>query len=417
MQIPALPNRDFKGFAALLVPTRTGDPARDRASLKLLSGQTKDRLSAMGIAGRVRTSEGAVRVDGDDAVFAAEVASKFCGLSSVEVVKVAGGTLEEAADATVEAGRATVYPGEKFKVEVECDEGTGLSPTDVEYSAVGRLADALAERGSRLSDRSPDRIVRARVTRSGSYVSYLHYYGQGGLPVGLNGRAVVLHSGGVASFHAALETMKAGLEVTLLYLYTKKTPPAHLRRAVAAATLLREHQPTPKMELVAADFGGPLRAIGGSFTEVSRLFAAHRAMASGAGWLARKEGAAWMACGLTVDSGVENLSAYSAEVAAGGMTAMFPVASKSSEALWGSIGDGRLKARMPRLRWRLLPHSGAPRVADARGFAREWAESGISRAVDRSMEGAFSVDLGRGFIDYFGCMDSFSSQLRRRGTP
>jgi hypothetical protein len=296
-------------------------------------------------------------------------------------------------------------------------EGAGASPTDIEYAALSRLIDVLAERGSKLSDRRPDRTIRARVTKASTYVSYLRYEGFGGLPVGVNGRAVVLYSGGAGSYRAAEETMRAGMEVTLLYLYSKGTPAAHIRRAVATATLLREHHGSKGMALVAADFDGPISAIREGFDKGLRPTATHRAMASAAARLATREGATWISSGLTVDSGIENVAAYSAEVAARGVTAMFPVASMTSEELWRSVSDERLKAKMPKLSWRLVPRSGRSGRVDEGAVAKGWASGRPSKEVEESVAGSFRVGLGRGFIDYFDCLDSFASKMKSRGNP
>ncbi len=355
---------------------------------------------------------------GGDPVRAADVLSRFTGVESASVVRLAAPSLAEASKALTEAGERLVYPGERYRLSVDVEPGLGLSATDVEYASLAKLIDILAARGSKLSDRRPDRTIRAHITRSATYVSYLHYPGMGGLPAGVNGKAIVLHSGGVASYFAAIDTMKAGMEMTLLYVYTSETPPANMRRAVATATLLREHHPSKEMELVAVSFDAVQAQVKESMAKDLHGLALHRAMASAASLLAQERGATWISSGLTPDAGIENMSAYSAEVAAKGVTAMFPEASRTSGELWSMVEDERLKAKMPRLAWKLIPAS-QPSADGSRetALAQAWATGRLSEAVKKSVSGAFRVGLGRGFIDYFACMDSFASNLKSRGAP
>jgi adenylyl- and sulfurtransferase ThiI len=417
LQIFELPPLDFKGFTVLVVPTRTGDRTRDETAARLLRDQCAQRLKVLGIGGRIRLARGSVEVVGGDPVKAAEAISRFTGVESASVARRAPPSLADASKALTEAGLKLVYPGERYRLSVKVEPGVGISATDVEYSSLGKLIDALAARGSRVSDRRPDRTIRALITRASTYVSYFYYPGLGGLPAGVNGKAVVLHSGGVGGYFAAMDTMKAGMDVTLLYIYTVRTPPAHVRRAVATATLLREHHPTAEMELVAVSFDAVRGAVGGVAKEL-RSPAMHRAMASAASLLAEKTGAGWISSGLTSDAGIGLVSSYSAEVAGRGITAMFPEASRTGTELWNLVTDERLKAKMPRLGWRLSPPVRPSRrgLGDA-SLARVWATGGLSGAVRAAMSEAFRIGLGRGFIDYFSVMDDFASKLKTTGTP
>ncbi len=418
MQISELAPLDFKSFTTLAVPTRTGDRTRDEAAVRLLSAQCGNRLKALGIGGRAKIVGGSIEVKGGDPVRAAEVLSKFTGVVSASVVKLAGPSLAEASKALTEAGERLVYPGERYRLSVEVEPGLGLSATDIEYASLSKLIDTLAGRGSKLSDRHPDRTIRALVTRSATYVSYLHYPGMGGLPAGMNGKAIVLHSGGAASYFAAVDTMKAGMELTLLYVYTRETPPANMRRAVATATLLREHHPSKEMELVAVSFDAVQALVKEGLPKDLRSLALHRAMASAASLMAQERGAAWISSGLTPDAGIENMSAYSAEVATKGVTAMFPEASRTSGELWGMVADERLKVKMPRLAWKLCPASRTSADGSREAvLARAWAVGSLPEATKKSVSEAFWVGLGRGFIDDFACMDSFASKLKPTGTP
>lgn|GEM_PF-2087336 len=418
MQISELPPLDSKNFTTLAVPTKTGDEARDEAAVRLLSAQCDERLNVLGIGGKVKMVGTSIEVRGRNPVKAAEALSRFTGVGGASVVRLAAPSLAEASKALTEAGEKLVYPGERYRLSVEVEEGLGLSASDVEYASLAKLIDILAARGSKLSDRRPDKTIRALITRSATYVSYIHYPGMGGLPAGVNGKAVVLHSGGVGSYFAAIDTMKAGMELTLLYIYTRETPAAHMRRAVATATLLREHHPTKEMEMVAVSFDAFQSLVNERVAKDLRSLALHRGMASAASLLALERDAAWISSGLTPDAGIENMSAYSAEVAARGVTAVFPEASRTSRELWSSVADERLKAKMPRLPWKLCPASQASsgRSKEA-ALARAWSTGALSEAVKESVSGAFQIDLGRGFIDYFSCMDSFALKLKPRGTP
>jgi hypothetical protein len=141
-------------------------------------------------------------------------------------------------------------------------------------------------------------------------------------------------------------------------------------------------------------------------------------MAAAAARLASEVGATWLSSGLTAEDGVPFLDAYSAEVASEGAVFMFPEASRLTRELWTSVTDERLKAKMPKLPWRLCPAASPEiRSGHAAEAARSWASAGLSEHVKESASRSFQVDLQRGFIDYFACMDDFASMLKPRGTP
>jgi adenylyl- and sulfurtransferase ThiI len=417
LQILDVSPRVLGSFVVLVKPTRTGGRVRDEQSSAILLGQVRERLRDLGLKGKVEESEGALVVTGDEPVRLAEAISRFSGVEAADVVSVVEPTIPAVSKALRDAAMKLVYPRERYRLVVEVGGGSDLSPTDVEFAALAKLIDQMEGRGSKVSERRPDREVRAFVTKSAAYVRYFAYPGFGGLPVGSNGRAVVLFSGGIGSYWAAVDTMKAGLELDLLYLYDGLTPPSHMRRAVAVAALLRESHPTREMRLFAADFDGVGAAIKRSFSGEERIWGYHRAMAAAAARLGAGSGGGWLSSGLTADGGVRYIGAYSAEVAGGGSTFVFPEASHVSEELWAGVNEPRLKAKLRRVAWRLVPAARAATGAHRRDASRAWSAGGMSKLVDEAVKGAFSVELRRGFIDYFGCMDDFAAKAKARGAP
>jgi hypothetical protein len=142
LQISAMQSADSKAFATMVEPTGTGDPALDGEALAVLETQSRERLKELEIAGRPRRERGALAVRGGDAVRVAEALSQLSGVANASVVKAVGQGMAEAAAAIVEAGERLVFPGEKFKVEVEVEEGVRLlwdSCPDVLTSPTPRL--------------------------------------------------------------------------------------------------------------------------------------------------------------------------------------------------------------------------------------------------------------------------------------
>lgn len=411
-QIHDLAAADFEAFVTFVDSVKIGAKRRDREANRILLRQIREQNEAMGWGGKVRGEDGIIVVEGGQQVRIAEAVAKFPGVKETTVAKKWGPGFEEAVKAVVDLGTKTVYPGEKFALDLSVDGRLPFSVVDVEYAASSKLIDTLAIKGCRIVERDPDRYVRCTLKEDGTFAHYLRYAGFGGLPVGLGGRAVVLFSGGAGSFVAAKDTAGAGMEPRLLYLFTEETPPQHLRRAVALSCLLREHVPVKRFVLSAVDVTEPVESAKKVYAGQALRWAHHKVMAATSSMLAERAMASWVASGLTADDQLMDvLSAYSSEASAAGISFMFPEASKLGQQLANEAGKQAM-SKTKRSCWRLAPGPGENCEKDAKEATQTWSRAGLGEVVKKAYSRLFEVDLGRGYVDYFNVMDAFASKVK-----
>ena len=124
------------------------------------------------------------------------------------------------------AGAASVHPFSSQEVASEVGAAIG--------DATGAEVD--------LDD--PDRTYRLDIREDEGFVSAVEYDGPGGLPVGTQGKVVVLFSGGIDSPVAAWELCKRGLEIVPVYLDLGDYGGSdHLARAVETAGTVARSAP------------------------------------------------------------------------------------------------------------------------------------------------------------------------------
>jgi len=414
LQARDMAREGFEGYTVVLRVARPSDAHLRRASLSLLRRQVEGRASALGWGGRVRAEDGVVVIEGGDQVRAAQEASLFSGVREAAVGRKVPPGFEAAVQAIVEAGSKVVYPGERFRVKVET-QGTEFSGTDVEYASTSKLIDMLAPKGCRPDERRPDKVISAWASPERTYVSYMAFPGFGGLPAGVNGRVVLLFSGGMGSSEAALGALRAGLEPTLTYLYTESTPPQHMRRALARAATLRAHCPTSSFHLWVADVSELMDVIEEKLPSEYKEWAAFRAMGTVGANFASKLDAGWVSAGFTAeDMGAVRAAAFCREAASRGIATIFPAASRTEREV--EEGVRNLPKHLAKGgRWRLVERGSSRRkLKDPTEAERAWSRARLEETAKKASEEAFRVDLGRGYMDYFASMDSLARELKKR---
>ncbi|NLU73351.1 tRNA 4-thiouridine(8) synthase ThiI [Streptomyces sp. HNM0575] len=99
---------------------------------------------------------------------------------------------------------------------------------------------------------SPDVDLNIEVARKESYLSWLRHPGQGGLPVGASGRALVLLSGGYDSPVAAHRAIRRGLHCDFVHFTgAPYTNPSSTYKAYALARELNRCQPAGQLHVIA----------------------------------------------------------------------------------------------------------------------------------------------------------------------
>lgn len=137
---------------------------------------------------------------------------------------------------------------------------------------------------------TPGVELNIRIDRQESYLSWVRHPGQGGVPVGSGGRALVLLSGGYDSPVAAYRAMRRGLHCDFVHFTgAPYTGPSSAYKAYALARELNRYQPGGQLHVIPLGRAQKQLAVAGAgkFQTVAQ----RRLMARTADVLARRTGA------------------------------------------------------------------------------------------------------------------------------
>lgn len=114
------------------------------------------------------------------------------------------------------------------------------------------VGEAIMEQlGKKVDLHQPELRLFMELTDQGAYLYHQKIKGPGGLPVGINGRVVVLLSGGIDSPVAAWYLMKRGIEVVLAHCHTHPfSDDSTLNKVQALAKVLGSYQGPTTLYLV-----------------------------------------------------------------------------------------------------------------------------------------------------------------------
>ncbi len=143
------------------------------------------------------------------------------------------------------------------------------------------------EYGYPVNLRSPDSTVFVEVDQHEVFVFTQGWPGQGGLPVGMSGRALVLMSGGIDSPVAAYRMIRRGLRCSFLHFSGMPlTGPESVYKAYGLARQLDRYQSDSRLFVV--PFGNAQRALASSGAGRLQIVAQRRLMLKTAAALARR---------------------------------------------------------------------------------------------------------------------------------
>jgi thiamine biosynthesis protein ThiI len=144
---------------------------------------------------------------------------------------------------------------------------------------------------------APARTYRVEVRADTAFVSVREFEGPGGLPLGTQGRSVLLLSGGIDSPVAGYELMRRGCEIVPLYVdLGDYGGPDHRARAVETARVLRRYAPDRLDRLWVVPAGDLVAGIANSVGD-TRMLSLRRAMLAVAESVAGQVGAHSVATG------------------------------------------------------------------------------------------------------------------------
>ncbi|MDL4771160.1 MULTISPECIES: tRNA uracil 4-sulfurtransferase ThiI [Thermomonosporaceae] len=164
------------------------------------------------------------------------------------------------------------------------DKRFPLTSTELDRLVGGRIADAY---GLPVRLKNPDHTLSIEIDRDEAFVYSGGLAGQGGLPVGMSGRALVLMSGGIDSPVAAYRMMRRGLRVDYLHFSGMPfTGPESIYKAYALVRELDKFQGGSRLFVV--PFGKAQQQIKSSGADRLAVIAQRRLMLRTGEVLARR---------------------------------------------------------------------------------------------------------------------------------
>lgn len=206
-----------------------------------------------------------VELNGESAIELVQALKNVFGIASVSPVKVSKSELED----IVAVSRQFLEiiapaPGTRFKVNArrvwkEFPYGS------IEMNKL--IATPLLQGYPTTVDvKSPELELRVEIRQGHTYIFCENIAGVGGFPLGTNGKAMLLLSGGIDSPVAGWSSMRRGLEVECVHFYSYPyTSELARQKVVDLARVLSRYAGVIKLHLV------PFTEVQTSFTGISRI--------------------------------------------------------------------------------------------------------------------------------------------------
>lgn len=191
---------------------------------------------------------GCILAESTSPVEFAERCRRITGLEIIAVGSIVEG-FNDAATQLKKMAVKTLQQIRSYKVSVIRHSGNTFEEDEEEsMHLTGIIIDEMKKRGSVPRDKNAEFVIRILAYQQEYFIPKLSYQGIGGLPAGINGKAVCLISGGLGSVVAAMEIAKAGF-IPLPLLVLNFVDEGEFRRAVISSCFLTELTLYKEMEL------------------------------------------------------------------------------------------------------------------------------------------------------------------------
>ena len=168
-----------------------------------------------------------VLLNGENGTEIIEKLKHIFGIQSFSPAIKVERNVESLKDAALEFVRAHYKDGQTFKVNPKRSDKTFELNTDGINRTIGAyLLQNIP--GLRVDVKNPDLNLRIEVREDAIYLSCENIPGAGGMPIGSNGKAMLMLSGGIDSPVAGYMAMKRGLEIEAVHFFS---PPFTSERA------------------------------------------------------------------------------------------------------------------------------------------------------------------------------------------
>ncbi|MDO5844143.1 MAG: tRNA uracil 4-sulfurtransferase ThiI [Methanocorpusculum sp.] len=187
--------------------------------MKTLTKNIKSALDARGLEYNIEEYRGRILIEGNAGEIA-DAVSKIFGVVDVSVCKTTGNTPEEIADTALEFARGNLKAGMTFAVRARRQFVKGFTSQQLAAFVADKIWSEIPDFIVDLENPEYEIFVEAR--EYGGIVYDSRIEGQGGLPLGTAGRAVVLLSSGIDSPVAAYLMMKRGVSMSGVFMNAGK---------------------------------------------------------------------------------------------------------------------------------------------------------------------------------------------------
>ena len=145
-----------------------------------------------------------------------EAASKVFGIVAIARAAVCEKNMEDIARVAAEYIPAFLDGKRTFKVEAKrSDKSFALDSMEISREIGGVILEACPR--IRVNVHNPDVVVKVEIREYGAYVSAGQFPGAGGMPVGTNGKGLLLLSGGIDSPVAGYMMAKRGVKLDAIH--------------------------------------------------------------------------------------------------------------------------------------------------------------------------------------------------------
>ncbi|MDO8872133.1 MAG: tRNA uracil 4-sulfurtransferase ThiI [Methanoregula sp.] len=210
-----------KGSSERLVMMRYGELFLKSEPVKhhfigLLLRNIGKALTASGLRSHYETPRGRILISGDEPEKIADIVSRIFGIVDVSICTKTSGGIGDLCSAAIVLASARLSAGMSFAVRAKRQQKTGLDSQELG----AQIGSAIYEHipGLSVDLDHPDYEVFVEVRDFGGLVYDARIAAPGGLPLGTQGRALVLLSSGIDSPVASWLAMKRGCEITHLHL-------------------------------------------------------------------------------------------------------------------------------------------------------------------------------------------------------
>jgi thiamine biosynthesis protein ThiI len=173
-------------------------------------------LTANGLSARYETPRGRILIFGDEPVRIAAIAARVFGIIDVSTCSLTGKEMEALTSAATDLASAHLRTGMSFAVRAKRQQKIGLTSQEIGEQIGSAIYDRIP--GLRVDLDTPDYEIFVEVRDFGGLVYDSRIPAPGGLPLGTQGRVLVLLSSGIDSPVASWLSMKRGCEVTHIHL-------------------------------------------------------------------------------------------------------------------------------------------------------------------------------------------------------